>query len=64
MRRRRAWSVEPKTGLVLSPQAVGLACSNYAAGGPPRQQLAGPTIALAADRLFATKRDILPNARC
>src|SRR3954468_7675191 len=36
-------SVEPKTGLVLSPQAAGLAYPNYAAGGSPRQQLAGPT---------------------
>jgi hypothetical protein len=36
-------SVEPKTGLVLSPRAAGLACPNYAAGGPSRQQLAGLT---------------------
>jgi hypothetical protein len=34
-------SVEPKTGLVLCPQAAGLACLNYAAGSSPRQQLAG-----------------------
>jgi hypothetical protein len=33
-------SGEPKIGLVLSSQAVGLACPNYAAGGSPRQQLA------------------------
>ena len=33
-------SVEPKTGLVLSLRAAGLACPNYAADGSPRQQLA------------------------
>jgi hypothetical protein len=33
--------MEPKKGLVLSPQAAGLACPNYAAGGSPRQRLAG-----------------------
>ena len=34
-------SVEPKTGLVLSPRAAGLACSNYAAGGSSRQHWQG-----------------------
>ena len=34
-------STEAKTGLVLAPQAAGLACPNYAASGSPRQRLAG-----------------------
>ena len=52
---------------MLSPQAAGLACPNYAAGGSPRQQLAGlTTVALAADP-FATEAEHLaverPNDR-
>jgi hypothetical protein len=53
---------------VLSPQAAGLACPNYAAGGPSRQQLAGPTImrprlqtAAKAERLAVEARKVPPK---
>src|SRR4029077_13185290 len=47
-----ARSVEPKIGLVLSPQAAGLACPNYAAGGSSRQQLARLTTAARKTNCF------------